>query len=207
MDWRELWQYRQLLGFLAWRDLKVRYKQTVLGAAWALLQPAMNMILFTVVFSRMAHMPSEGVPYPLFVLAGLIPWTFFSSAISTAGQSLVGNAHLITKVYFPRLIIPVSPVLSALVDLLVTFLLLFAVMAWYRVPFNGQLLLVPLLVVLTAMLAVGVGTALAAVTVAYRDPREDSRDVKYTPTLVMPSSATPYADARPTWLGYRWTAV
>lgn len=168
---RELWQYRELLGFLTWRDVKVRYKQTVLGAAWAVLQPALMMVVFTIFFARMAHVDSGGWPYPLFAFAGLLPWTFFATAIATAGQSVVGSERLITKIYFPRLAIPFAAVGAALVDFVVAFGMLAALMVWYRVPPTWSLLLVPATVLLLSLAALGVGTLLAALNVAYRDFR------------------------------------
>jgi lipopolysaccharide transport system permease protein len=168
---RELWQYRELLYFLTWRDVKVRYKQTVLGAAWAVLQPALMMVVFTIFFSRMAHVDSGGWPYPLFAFAGLLPWTFFSTAIASAGQSVVGSERLITKIYFPRLAIPFASVGAALVDFVVAFGMLAALMVWYRVPPTWNLLWVPATVLLLSLAATGVGTLLAALNVAYRDFR------------------------------------
>lgn len=168
---RELWQYRELLCFLTWRDVKVRYKQTVLGAAWAVLQPALMMIVFTIFFRRMAGVDSGGWPYPLFAFAGLLPWTFFATAIASAGQSVVGSERLITKIYFPRLAIPFAAVGAALVDFIVAFGMLAALMAWYRVPPTWSLLLVPVTVLLLSLAALGVGTLLAALNVAYRDFR------------------------------------
>ncbi|MFA6958617.1 MAG: ABC transporter permease [Thermoanaerobaculia bacterium] len=169
LDLREVWAYRELLWVLTLRDIRVRYKQTVLGASWALLRPLTTMAIFTVVFGRLAKIPSDGYPYSLFVLAALLPWTFFSTAITSSGQSLVGSAHLVSKVYFPRLIIPLSSVGSGLVDLFVSTLLLLMLMAWYRVGWTWNLLAVPLLVVAVTFAALGVGTLLAALTVAYRD--------------------------------------
>ena len=171
INFRELWQYRELLYFLAWRDVKVRYKQTVLGAAWAILQPAMMMVVFSIFFGRMAHVNTAGLPYPLFVFCGLLPWSFFATAVANAGNSVVGSERLITKVYFPRLAIPFASVGAALVDFAVAFGMLLVLMAWYRVLPTWNLLLVPPLVVLFAIAALGVGTLLAALNVAYRDFR------------------------------------
>ena len=171
VDWKELWDYRELLLLLAWRDIKVRYKQTVLGASWAILQPLLNMLVFTLLFHKFAHMPSEGLPYPLFVLAGLLPWTFFANAMGTSAQSLVGSAHLITRVYFPRLIVVLSSVLSGLLDLGITFLLMFGLIAFYHVRLGWTLFLLPFLVLITTLTAFGIGTGIAALTVAYRDFR------------------------------------
>jgi lipopolysaccharide transport system permease protein len=167
----ELWAHRELLYFLTWRDVKVRYRQTVLGAAWAILQPLATMLIFTLLFGRLARMPSDGVPYPLFAYAGLLPWTFFSTAVSNSGNSLVGSAHLITKVYFPRIVIPAATVGAALVDFAVAFLVLVGLMAWYRVAPSWQVALVPGLVALTGLLALGVGMWSSAVNVKYRDVR------------------------------------
>ena len=169
LDWRELWAYRELLWVLTMRDIKVRYKQTVLGAAWAILRPFITMVIFSVVFGRLAQMPSDGLPYPVFVYAGLLPWTFFAGAISASGQSLVGSAHLVSKVYFPRLIIPLSSVGAGLVDLAISTAILLLMMLWYGVGWSAQLLAAPLLLLAVVFTALGVGTLLSALTVAYRD--------------------------------------
>ena len=168
---RELWRYRELLCFLTWRDVKVRYKQTVLGAAWAILQPLATMLVFSLFFGRVAANPSSAVPYSLFVLAGLVPWMFFSNAIATAAQSVVGSQNLVTKIYFPRLIIPTGAVGAGLVDFAITFVLLLIMMAFYEVPPGLSFVLVPLLVLGLVVAAMGVGTLLSALTVAYRDFR------------------------------------
>lgn len=165
----EMWRYRELLYFLTWRDVKVRYKQTLLGASWAVLQPAMMMVVFTVFFGRLADVPSGGIPYPLFVYAGLLPWTFFATAISSAGNSVVGSEKLITKIYFPRLTIPFAAVGAALVDFAVAFSLMLVLMVWYQVMPTLQLMLVPVLVVMLLLAGLGIGTMLAAMNVAYRD--------------------------------------
>jgi lipopolysaccharide transport system permease protein len=167
----ELWKFRELLGILVWRDVKVRYKQTLLGAAWAVLQPLMMMIVFTIFFGRMAGVNSGGLPYPLFAFAGLLPWTFFSTAIANAGNSVVGNERLISKIYFPRLAIPFSAVGAALVDFAVAFGMMIVLMLWYRVVPTAQLLCVPVIVALITIAALGVGTMLASLNVAYRDFR------------------------------------
>jgi lipopolysaccharide transport system permease protein len=172
VNFRELWQFRELLYFLTWRDVKIRYKQTILGAAWAVLQPAMMMVVFTIFFGRMAGLSGEaGSHYPIFVLAGLLPWTFFSTAITNAGNSVVGSERLITKIYFPRLAIPFASVGAALVDFLVACGLLAAMMAVYRVPPTPQVLLAPVIFALILLAALGLGTMLAALNVAYRDFR------------------------------------
>lgn len=173
---RELWQYRELLFFLTWRDVKVRYKQTVLGAAWAILQPVMMMVVFTIFFGRMAQVSSGNLPYPLFAFAGLLPWTFFSTAIANAGNSVVGSERLITKIYFPRLAVPLATVGAAVVDFAIALGVLIVMMAYYRmrgaaVHFGAGLLLAPLIFAMIALAATGVGTLLAALNVSYRDFR------------------------------------
>ncbi|HJT36121.1 MAG TPA: ABC transporter permease [Pirellulales bacterium] len=167
----ELWRYRELLYFLAWRDVKVRYKQTVLGAAWAVLQPLLMMIVFSIFFGRMAHVDSGGWPYPLFAFAGLLPWTFFATAIANAGNSVVGSERLITKIYFPRLAVPLAAVGAAMVDFLVALGMLVVLMAYYHVPPTAGLFWLPVVMALLACAAIGVGTLLAALNVAYRDFR------------------------------------
>lgn len=168
---QELWKFRELLGFLIWRDVKVRYKQTLLGAAWAVLQPTMMMVVFTVFFARMAKVPAGGIPYPLFVFAGLLPWTFFSTSIANAAASVVGSERLITKIYFPRLTIPFASVGAAVVDFCIAFGLLLVLMLWYRVMPGPGLLLAPVILLLLGLAAAGVGTMLAALNVTYRDFR------------------------------------
>ncbi|MGH9821991.1 MAG: ABC transporter permease [Blastocatellia bacterium] len=167
----DLWDYRELLYFLTWRDVKVRYKQTLLGAAWAIMQPLLTMVIFTLFFGRLAGMPSDGIPYPLFAYAGLLPWTFFSNAITNSGNSLVGSANLITKVYFPRMIIPGAAVAAGLVDFAIAFGILVLLMLYYHVSVSWHLLMLPGLVALTAVLALGVGMWMSALNVKYRDIR------------------------------------
>ena len=171
VDFRELWQYRELLYFLTWRDVKVRYKQTVLGAAWAVLQPFATMVVFSLFLGRLAGMSSGRIEYPLFVFAGLLPWTFFATAVAQAGSSVVGNQNLVTKVYFPRLFIPAGAVAAALVDLAVAFGMLLAMMFYYGIMPGWSMLLVPLLVAGLTVAALGVGVLLSALTVAYPDFR------------------------------------
>jgi lipopolysaccharide transport system permease protein len=173
LNLRDLWAYRELLYFLAWRDVKVRYKQTVLGVAWALLQPLLTMLISTLIFGRLGGFGARtgGSPYPLFVYAGLLPWTFFANAITNSGNSLVGSANLITKVYFPRMIIPGAAVAAGLVDFLIAFVLLIGLMLYYQITPTRNLLLFPALVFLTALLAAGVGMWLSALNVKYRDVR------------------------------------
>jgi lipopolysaccharide transport system permease protein len=171
IDFGELWEHRDLLFFLTWRDVKVRYKQTLLGATWAILQPLMTMVVFTLLFGRLARVPSDGLPYPIFVYAGLLPWTFFSSAVTSGSNSLVGSAALITKVYFPRLVIPGSAVAAGLVDFFIAGVILAGMMAFYHVAPTWSLMLIPALVALTAMLALGIGLWMSALNVKYRDIR------------------------------------
>lgn len=167
----ELWQFRELIYFLSWRDVKVRYKQTLLGAAWAILQPLLMMVVFAVVFGRMAGVSSGGQPYMLFAYAGLLPWSFFATAIAAAGNSVVGSERLITKIYFPRLAVPLAAVGAAIVDFVVAFGLLIAMMAYYRVGVTPNLVLLPVVFVSIVLAALGVGMLLAALNVAYRDFR------------------------------------
>src|SRR5260370_34502637 len=168
---RDLWQYRELLYFLTWRDVKVRYKQTLLGASWAILQPLLMMVIFSVVFGRVAGLPSDGIPYPLFAYGGLLAWTFFATAITSSGNSLVGNANLITKIYFPRMIIPGAAVCAAAVDFVLAFVVLVPLMIYYHVTLTWQLALLPLLMLVLMILALGVGTWMSALNVKYRDER------------------------------------
>ena len=169
LDWRELWAYRELLWVLTTRDIRVRYKQTVLGASWAIIRPFTAMVIFSVVFGQLAKLPSDGYPYPVFVYAALLPWTFFSGAISASGQSLVGSSNLISKVYFPRLIIPLASAGAGMVDLLISTGILLLMMLWYGVGWSWNLLAAPLLLLAVVFAALGVGTLLSALTVAYRD--------------------------------------
>ena len=169
--WRDLWRYRDLFYFLAWRDLLVRYKQTVFGVLWAVLRPFLTMLIFVVVFSQVAGLPSDGVPYPILVLAGMLPWQFFATALSDSSASLVSNANLITKIYFPRIILPASSVIVALVDFTITLGLLAAVMVWYRHVPPVQVVLLPLFVLLSLVAALGPGLIATALNVKYRDFR------------------------------------
>jgi len=171
LDIKSLWNYRELLYFLTWRDVKVRYKQTLLGAAWAIIQPLCTMIIFTLFFGKLAGMPSDGIPYPLFAYAGLLPWTFFSNAVTQSSNSLVGSANLITKVYFPRMIIPGAAVTAGLVDFAIAFLVLVMLMIYYGVALTWSMLMLPFLVLTTTLLAFGVGMFTSALNVKYRDIR------------------------------------
>lgn len=168
---KELWHHRELLYFLSWRDIKVRYKQTVLGAAWAILQPFFTMVVFSLFFGKLAKMPSDGVPYPLFAFAALVPWTFFASGLTHSSNSLVESATLLKKVYFPRLVIPISSVMSATVDFVFAFIVLLAMMLVYGVLPTANIMWLPLLLVLAFGTALGVGFWLSAINVQYRDVR------------------------------------
>jgi len=168
---KDIWAYRELLFFLTWRDVKVRYKQTALGAAWAILQPLFMMLIFTIFFGRLAGVESSGVPYPLFALGGLVPWTFFSNSVTSSSNSLVGSANLITKVYFPRLIVPAAALMAGLVDFALSFMLLVALMIWYRVGLTVQILFLPFVTLLMVLFSLGVGTWMSALNVKYRDVR------------------------------------
>jgi lipopolysaccharide transport system permease protein len=171
LDIKELWAYRELLLVLTMRDIKVRYKQTILGFTWAIIQPIMMMVVFSIFFGRLAKMPSGGLPYPIFVYAGLLPWLFFANAVSGSANSLVGSAHLVSKVYFPRLVIPLASIGSGIVDFAIAWIVLLVLMLFYDVGWSAHLLLAPLLIVGVIFIALGVGTFLCALNVAYRDFR------------------------------------
>jgi lipopolysaccharide transport system permease protein len=168
---REIWEFRELLYFLVWRDVKVRYKQTLLGAAWAIIQPFFTMLVFSLFFGRLAKIPSDGLPYPIFAYAALVPWTFFANGLNQASNSLVGNANLVKKVYFPRLVIPVAAVLSGLVDLLLALAVLIAMMGYYGIVPSGNILFLPLFLLLALMAALAVSLWLSALNVEFRDVR------------------------------------
>ncbi|HMA20118.1 MAG TPA: ABC transporter permease [Gemmatimonadaceae bacterium] len=169
--WHDIWRYRELFWFLAWRDILVRYKQTVLGIAWALLQPFLTMLVFTIVFGRVAKLPSHGVPYAVLVFAALLPWQFFSRALSESSMSLITNTNLISKVYFPRLIVPAGSVVVSLVDFLISFVLLAALMAWYQFWPGARILALLVLVPVAVLAAAGPGLLVSALNVRYRDFR------------------------------------
>jgi lipopolysaccharide transport system permease protein len=169
IDLPELWRSRELLFFLVWRDIKVRYKQTALGAVWAVLQPLATMAAFAVFLGRVASSPDAAIPYPLYVFAGLLPWTFFTSAVGAAAGSVVGNQNLITKVYFPRLLVPLGPVVAASVDFLVAFVLLLVMMPFFGTAPHWQMLALPFVFLVLMAMAAGLGILLSALTVAYRD--------------------------------------
>ena len=170
-DLQKLWHYRDLLFVLTVRDIKVRYKQTILGILWVVIQPVFMMVFFTLIFGRLAGMPSDGVPYPIFAYAGLLPWTFFSNALNSSANSLVGNSSLITKVYFPRMIIPIASVGAVLVDFVIAFGLLILLMFYYGIGFSWNILMLPFLALLTALAAIGAGMLMSALNVKYRDIR------------------------------------
>ena len=169
--WRDLWRYRELFYILAWRDLSVRYKQTAIGVIWAILRPFLAMVIFTFVFGRIAKMPSHGIPYPILVFAAMLPWQFFANSLSEASQSLVANTNLISKVYFPRLIIPAGAVITSLVDLLISAALLGFLMAWFRFLPDWRLLTLPLFTLMAFLAALGPGLLVTALTVKFRDFR------------------------------------
>lgn len=168
--WQDLWRYRELFYFLAWRDILVRYKQTAIGMAWALLRPFLTMVVFTVVFSKLAKLPSDGgAPYPIMVFAALLPWQFFSDALGKCSGSLVGNAHMISKVYFPRLIVPASAAIVSFVDFLVSGMILLGLMVWYNFVPSWRILTLPVFIAIAAGVSLGAGLWFAALTVKYRD--------------------------------------
>lgn len=169
VDFTELWQYRELLFLLAWRDATVRYKQSVVGIGWALIQPLLMMLIFSVVFGRFAGLPSDGMPYPVFSLCALLPWNYFSRSVADSSNSLVGSGNLLSKVYFPRLILPVEKIFSGLIDFVIAFVLLLGVMAWFHVAPSPRIVLLPLFLLVAMLTAFGVGLWLTALNVKYRD--------------------------------------
>lgn len=169
--WQDFWRHREMLLFLAWRDILVRYKQTIVGASWVIIRPLLTMLVFTLVFGRIANLPSNGVPYPLLVFAGMLPWFFFSSALTECSNSLVGNSNLLSKVYFPRLIVPASTLLVCVVDYLISCLLLFVMLVWYSHWPDWRILFLPLFSLFAAIIAFGLGLWAAALNVRYRDFR------------------------------------
>jgi lipopolysaccharide transport system permease protein len=191
---KDLWQYRELLFFLTWRDIKVRYKQTLLGASWAILQPILTMVIFSIIFGGLAKLPSEGFPYPIFTFTALLPWQLFTFALTSSSNSLVGNQTLITKVYFPRILIPLASVLTGVVDFMFAFLVLLCMMAYYRIPLTSRLMYLPGLILLAIVSALAVGLWLAALNVKYRDVRytipfltrfwEYATPIAYSATLI-----------------------
>jgi lipopolysaccharide transport system permease protein len=198
---RELWDYRELFYFLAWRDVKVRYKQTVLGVLWAIIQPLFTMVIFTVVFGQMANIPSGGVPRPIFYFTALLPWIYFSSTLTGAGMSLVSNSTLLTKIYFPRIILPAAAALGGLIDFFIGSLFLIGFILYYDIPVGWHCLLWPVLVLPLVLLAFGVGTFLAALNVKYRDVKYaipfGIQLLLFMTPIIYPSSVFP---ARFQWL-------
>jgi len=178
VDLKDLWEYRELLFFLAWRDVKVRYQQTALGAAWAVIQPLFTMLLFTLFFGRLAKVPSDGIPYPLFSYTALLPWQLFAYALTESSSSVVANERLITKVYFPRLIVPLASILAGLVDFAIAFVLVLGMMVWYHAVPTWAILTLPFFVLFTIVTALAVGLWLSALNVQYRD-------VRYTLTFIV----------------------
>jgi lipopolysaccharide transport system permease protein len=195
IDWRELREYRDLFYFLVWRDIKVLYKQTVLGFAWAVIRPVFSMIVFSIVFGRLAQVPSDGVPYPIFSYAALVPWTYFSTSMTASTNSLITNARMLTKIYFPRLVIPMTPVLAKLVDFAIAFVLLLAMMAWFQIAPTWHILFLPLLIGLMILTAAGIGMWLSALAIQYRDIRHASQFIAqllmYAAPVVWPASLVP----------------
>ena len=171
LEFRELWEYRELLYFLIWRDVKVRYKQTALGAAWAVIQPFFMMVVFSLFFGRLAKVPSDGIPYPVFTFCALLPWQLFANALTESSNSLVGNQNLITKVYFPRLVVPISAVLGGLVDFVIAFMILLGMMLYYGIVPGWAIVTLPGFILLAVLTALGVGLWLSALNVQYRDVR------------------------------------
>ena len=169
--WKDLWRYRELFYFFAWRDVLVRYKQTVIGLAWALLRPFLTMLVFVIVFSKLAKLPSEGVPYPILVFAALLPWQFFANAFTEAGNSLISNANMISKVYFPRFIVPASAVIVSFVDFLISGIILIGLMLWYGFATDWRIVTLPLFIAIAFAVAMGAGLWIAALNVKYRDFR------------------------------------
>lgn len=191
----ELWEYRELLYFLTWRDIKVRYKQTALGAAWAIIQPFLLMVVFSLFFGRFARVPSDGIPYPIFAFCALLPWQLFAHALTESSNSLVSNEHLITKVYFPRLVIPISAVFSGLADFAIAFVTLLGMMAYYGIVPTWAIITVPGFVFLAMLTALGVGLWLSALNVKYRDVRYTMSFLiqfwMFATPIVYPSSIVP----------------
>lgn len=169
IDFRELWAYRELLLILAWRDVSVRYKQSAIGIGWAILQPLLMMLIFTVIFGKFAKLPSEGIPYPIFTFCALLPWNYFARSLGDSSNSLVGSSHLVTKVYFPRLVLPLSKVFAGLIDFGIGFVILLGMMVWYGIAPTIGLLFLPLFLVVAMLASLGVGLWLTAINVKYRD--------------------------------------
>jgi lipopolysaccharide transport system permease protein len=195
IDWQELSQYRDLFYFLVWRDIKILYKQTILGFTWAILRPFSSMIIFSVVFGKLAKLPSDGIPYPIFSFAALVPWTYFSSAMTESSNSLVNNTHMLTRIYFPRLVIPMTPVLAKLVDFSIALLMLGIMMAWYGFLPTLNILILPLLVLLIILTSAGIGMWLSAMAIQFRDIKHTipfvTQILMYAAPVVWPASLIP----------------
>lgn len=216
---RDLWRYRELIYFLTWRDVKVRYKQTVLGATWAILQPVLTMLIFSIIFGELARLPSEGIPYPIFTYTALLPWQLFAFALLNSSNSLVGSQNLVSKVYFPRLVIPIASVLPALVDFAISFLVLAGMMLYYGVPLTARALSLPLFLGLAMLTALAVGIWLSALNVEYRDVRyivpfltlfwQYATPVAYSSTLIPPQWRVIYGLNPMTGVveGFRWALL
>ncbi|HSR31159.1 MAG TPA: ABC transporter permease [Anaerolineae bacterium] len=216
---RDLWRYRELIYFLTWRDVKVRYKQTVLGATWAILQPVLTMLIFSIIFGELARLPSEGIPYPIFTYTALLPWQLFAFALLNSSNSLVGSQNLVSKVYFPRLVIPIASVLPALVDFAISFLVLAGMMLYYGVPLTVRALSLPLFLGLAMLTALAVGIWLSALNVEYRDVRyivpfltlfwQYATPVAYSSTLIPPQWRVIYGLNPMTGVveGFRWALL
>ena len=203
VNFSEIWHHRELLYFLVWRDIKVQYKQTMLGPLWAVLRPLANLLVFSLIFGTLAGLPSDGVPYPIFLYAGMLPWTFFSSALVSSTNSLLSHASLLSKIYFPRFLLPTASVAANVVNLAINFAIYGGIMLWYRHLPGLSVLLLPLLVLLTAMLALGIGCFLAGLTVIYRDIRFVVGSMigawMYLSPVIYPMTLVPE--------GYRWLLV
>ena len=169
--WKDIWRYRELFYFLAWRDILVRYKQTVIGVAWALIRPFLTMIVFTVVFGKLANLPSEGVPYPILVFSAMLPWQFFANSLSECSNSLISNANLISKVYFPRLVVPTSAVVVSFVDFMISGIILLGLMAWYDFVPSWRIVMLPVFIAIAFIASTGAGLWLCSLNVKYRDFR------------------------------------
>jgi len=195
VDWAELRQYRDLFFFLVWRDIKTRYAQSILGIGWAVIQPVFSMIVFSIVFGRFAGVSSDGLPYPIFSFAALVPWTYFSNSLSTATSSLITSSNMLSKVYFPRLVIPIAPVIGKLVDFAIAMLLLFLLMLWYRITPTIDALAIPLLILLMMLSAAGMGLWLTTLAVQYRDVSYAMTFIiqlmMYASPVVYPTSSVP----------------
>jgi lipopolysaccharide transport system permease protein len=215
----DLWRYRELLYFLTWRDIKVRYKQTVLGAAWAIIQPVMTMVVFSLIFGNLAKLPSEGVPYPIFTYAALLPWQLFAFALSNSSNSLVGSQNLVSKVYFPRLVMPIAAVLPGLMDFAISFVVLLGMMAFYHIPLTARMFSLPAFLLLALASAIAVGLWLSAMNVQYRDVRyvvpfltlfwQYATPVAYSSTLIPEKWRLLYALNPLTGVveGFRWSLL